>query len=78
MDAQGAHRWAGETRGGGGGRGSNYIAKHIGIQNQVPIAMLCSCLLLPPPPPADADPCAAPACSLVRISSKSVHQLFQR
>ncbi|CAL5072126.1 unnamed protein product [Urochloa decumbens] len=34
MEAQGAHRRAGETRGGGGG-GSNYIAKHVGIQNQV-------------------------------------------
>ncbi|XP_072147683.1 uncharacterized protein [Setaria viridis] len=32
MEAQGAHRWAGEIRGGGG---SNYIAKHVGIQNQV-------------------------------------------
>ncbi|KAF8669270.1 hypothetical protein HU200_051604 [Digitaria exilis] len=34
MEAQGAHRWAGEAHGGGGG-GSNYIAKHVGIQNQV-------------------------------------------
>ncbi|RLM85901.1 uncharacterized protein C2845_PM04G26610 [Panicum miliaceum] len=33
MEAQGAQRRAGETRGGGGG--SNYIAKHVGIQNQV-------------------------------------------
>ncbi|CAN6211999.1 unnamed protein product [Urochloa humidicola] len=32
MEAQGAHRRAGETRGGGA---SNYIAKHVGIQNQV-------------------------------------------
>ncbi|CAN6219249.1 unnamed protein product [Urochloa humidicola] len=32
MEAQGAHRRAGEIRGGGG---SNYIAKHVGIQNQV-------------------------------------------
>ncbi|CAD6217595.1 unnamed protein product [Miscanthus lutarioriparius] len=36
MEAQGGHRWAGETRRDGVGvGGSNYIAKHVGIQNQV-------------------------------------------
>ncbi|OEL27100.1 hypothetical protein BAE44_0011878 [Dichanthelium oligosanthes] len=34
MEAQGAHRRAGDTRGAGGGD-SDYIAKHVGIQNQV-------------------------------------------
>ena len=57
MEAQG--RWAGEreTRRSCGG-GSNYVANHVGIQNQVQYLLSHALLLRFLPPTAEADPCA--------------------
>jgi hypothetical protein len=72
MEAQGAHRWAGETRRVGVG-GSNYIAKHVGIQNQVPVKPRPALAIL-----AAADDRGGRSLrSLARITSKTVHHRFK-